>query len=146
MYTINQIIDFCNNFTYNLRNNSFQIDVGKKICKYLNINDQTENFYCNIASPSLVDNDVIKYIDYDLDVKLLPDGTILQLDSKEYEYHRKKYAYSNRLDFVVKHVNERVKKMMKNGEFPFSKQKMYDYYNMFLELKEHQENKIITSK
>ena len=103
-------------------------------------------YYCNIASLSLVDNDVIKYIDYDLDVKLLPDGTILQLDSKEYEYHRKKYAYSNRLDFVVKHVNERVKKMMKNGEFPFSKQKMYDYYNMFLELKEHQENKIITSK
>lgn len=49
MYTINQIIDFCNNFTYNLRNNSFQIDIGKKICKYLNINDQTEKFYCSIA-------------------------------------------------------------------------------------------------
>ena len=103
-------------------------------------------YYCNIATPFVIDDMTIKYIDYDLDVKLLPDGTILQLDSKEYEYHRKKYAYSNRLDFVVKHVNERVKKMMKNGEFPFSKQKMYDYYNMFLELKEHQENKIITSK
>ena len=30
-------------------------------------------YYCNIASPSLIDRDCIKYIDYDLDLKLMPD-------------------------------------------------------------------------
>lgn len=50
MYSINQIIDFCNNFTYNSRNNSFQIEIGKRICKYLNINEhQSDNFYCSIS-------------------------------------------------------------------------------------------------
>lgn len=50
MYNINQIIEFCNNFTYNQRNNSFQIEIGKRICKYLNINEyHTDNFYCSIA-------------------------------------------------------------------------------------------------
>lgn len=31
-------------------------------------------YYCNLASPSLYDGEAIKNIDYDLDVKLFPDG------------------------------------------------------------------------
>ena len=100
------------------------------------------HYYCNIASPTLYDDEALKYIDYDLDLKLMPDGSILQLDSKEYEFHRKKYSYSNRLDFVVKRVNDRVKKMMKERAFPFQDEKIHDYYNTFLKLKEEQEEGI----
>ena len=39
-------------------------------------------YYCNIASPSLIDNNIIKYIDYDLELKLLPDQQIIGLDEK----------------------------------------------------------------
>ncbi len=101
-------------------------------------------YYCNIASPSLVDKNCIKYIDYDLDLKLMPDRNIIQLDSNEYEYHRKKYGYSEDLDFVVRNINEKVKKIMKEGKFPFDDQKMKEYYDKFLELKEHQERNIIS--
>ena len=31
------------------------------------------HFYCNIASPTLYDGDALKYIDYDLDLKVFPD-------------------------------------------------------------------------
>ena len=31
-------------------------------------------YYCNIASPYLIDDNVIKYIDYDLDLRVFPDG------------------------------------------------------------------------
>ena len=31
-------------------------------------------YYCNIASPSIVGKDCIKYIDYDLDAKLFTNG------------------------------------------------------------------------
>ena len=31
-------------------------------------------YYCNIASPYIIDNGIIKYIDYDLDLRVFPDG------------------------------------------------------------------------
>ena len=40
-------------------------------------------YYCNIASPALINNKMIKYIDYDLDAKLFPNGDIRILDEKE---------------------------------------------------------------
>ena len=46
---------------------------GKGIC-----------YYVNIASPTLYDDGFLKYIDYDLDVKLYPDGVERTLDENEY--------------------------------------------------------------
>ena len=103
-------------------------------------------YYCNIASPSLIDKDCIKYIDYDLDLKLMPDKNIIQLDNKEYEYHRKKFAYSNDLDIVVKHANEKCKKLMEEGKFPFDDKINEKYYNKFVELKDSQEKNIILER
>ena len=37
-------------------------------------------YYANIASPTLLDNGILKYVDYDLDAKLYPDGGIKELD------------------------------------------------------------------
>ena len=108
--------------------------------------DDVIMYYCNIASPSLIDKDCIKYIDYDLDLKLMPDKNIIQLDSKEYEYHRKKYGYSDALDKVVKHANEMCKGLMEKNEFPFSDQKMREYYEKYAHLKDLQEKNIIPIK
>lgn len=100
-------------------------------------------YYCNIASPSLIDKGCVKYIDYDLDLKLMPDKSILQLDSKEYEFHKKKYNYSDELDRVIKNANEYAKGLMKKNDFPFSDEKMKEYYQLFLTLKEKQEKEMI---
>ena len=37
-------------------------------------------YYCNIASPYVIDNKIIKYIDYDLDLRVFPDGGYRILD------------------------------------------------------------------
>ena len=47
-------------------------------------------FYCNIATPYIIDEHVIKYIDYDLDLRVFPDGAFKILDRGEYKYHRAK--------------------------------------------------------
>ena len=41
-------------------------------------------FYCNIATPFLIDENVIKYIDYDLDLRVFPNGSFKILDRMEY--------------------------------------------------------------
>ena len=74
------------------------------------------------------------------------DKNIIQLDTKEYEYHRKKYGYSKDLDIVVKSSNEKGKKLMETGSFPFNDQIMEEYYQKYLEIKESQEDNIIGKK
>ena len=88
-------------------------------------------FYCNIASPSLIDNDTIKYIDYDLDAKLFPNGDIRVLDQKEYIHHKERYHYSDDLDKVLKYETEVIVERMKKREFPFQDEEIDRYYRQF---------------
>ena len=37
-------------------------------------------YYCNLSSPFVEDIEGVKYIDYDLDVKLYPNGDVVVLD------------------------------------------------------------------
>jgi Uncharacterized domain/protein associated with RNAses G and E len=38
------------------------------------IRDNGVSYYCNLATPYVLDKEALKYIDYDLDVKVFPDG------------------------------------------------------------------------
>ncbi len=38
------------------------------------IREKGVSYYCNLASPYVLDDEALKYIDYDLDVKVFPDG------------------------------------------------------------------------
>jgi len=91
-------------------------------------------YYCNIASPCLVDSCKIKYIDYDLDAKLMVDGEIRVLDEKEYVRHKELYKYSDDLDEVLKYQTQQIVKMMENREFPFNDERIRKYYDKFLNL------------
>ena len=61
-------------------------------------------YYCNIASPFIIEEDTIKYIDYDLDLRIFPTGSFKILDRQEYQYHKKKMNYSDDLDIVIRHA------------------------------------------
>lgn len=59
-------------------------------------------YYCNIASPTLYDGEALKYIDYDLDLKVFPDNNYRVLDEEEYKQHAKQMNYSKELDRILK--------------------------------------------
>ncbi len=61
-------------------------------------------YYCNIASPFIIEEGTIKYIDYDLDLRIFPTGSFKILDRQEYKYHKKKMNYSDELDIVIRHA------------------------------------------
>ncbi len=58
--------------------------------------------YCNIATPYIIEEGVIKYIDYDLDLRVYPNGHQKVLDEMEYAYHRNKMKYGDQLDQSIK--------------------------------------------
>ncbi len=93
------------------------------------------NFYCNIASPTLIDQGIAKYIDYDLDVKLFPDGSTRLLDRQEYDKHKKLFAYSDELDRVLQKVTYQILDRMRSRSFPFQEDTTRQWYQTFLDRK-----------
>lgn len=92
-------------------------------------------YYCNIASPYLIDDNVIKYIDYDLDLRVFPDGGYRVLDRNEYKYHKKIMNYSMELDTII---NKELKKLieMKNKNIgPFDINVVNSYLEIYKNLK-----------
>ena len=84
-------------------------------------------YYCNIASPYVIDGNIIKYIDYDLDLRIFPDGTFKVLDKHEYRYHKITMRYSDDIDLIVQNSLNELIKLKENNEIPFQKN-IIEYY------------------
>ncbi len=85
-------------------------------------------YYCNISSPVIIENNTIKFIDYDYDLRVFPDGTYKILDENEYEYHKKIMNYSSDIQKIIKFELNSLVEKFKKGESPFDKETI-DYYN-----------------
>lgn len=90
-------------------------------------------YYCNIASPCILCNESVEYIDYDIDVKLFQDDEIRLLDEKEYLHHKETYHYPESLDAILEHETRKIVKKMKERSFPFDDGVVRDFYSKYLE-------------
>ena len=76
-------------------------------------------YYCNIASPYIIEDGTIKYIDYDLDLRIFSNGSFKILDRQEYKYHKKKMNYSDDLDIAIRSALSELITDYQNGESMF---------------------------
>ena len=88
-------------------------------------------YYCNIASPYIIEENTIKYIDYDLDLRVFPTGQYKILDRMEYKYHKKLMNYSSDLDKVVNGALDQLIKEYKDGLEMFTDELNYKYYEVY---------------
>jgi protein associated with RNAse G/E len=76
-------------------------------------------YYINIASPFIYEEEIIKYIDFDLDYRV-PDAkgkSINLLDLDEFHEHSIKYKYPEKLIVKIKEVQVDVLKKFNDGKF-----------------------------
>lgn len=92
-------------------------------------------YYCNIATPFIIEEGTIKYIDYDLDLRIFPNGSFKILDKEEYKYHRKKMHYSTNLDLVLKTSLSELITSYQNHAIMFDNQKNIIYGQSYQKLK-----------
>ena len=84
------------------------------------IRDNGISYYCNLASPYILDQEALKYIDYDLDVKVFADGEKKLLDVDEYETHKKEMHYSPDIDYILKEHVKILVDWINNAKGPIS--------------------------
>jgi protein associated with RNAse G/E len=88
-------------------------------------------YYCNIASPFIIEENTIKYIDYDLDLRVFPSGQYKILDRLEYNYHKKIMNYSDELDKIINSSLNELINDYENKKIMFSKEINNNYYNLY---------------
>ncbi|QJB71236.1 DUF402 domain-containing protein [Mycoplasma sp. 1654_15] len=88
------------------------------------------NIYINLASSFIFEDNTVKYIDYDLDLKICPMKSVKLLDVSEFFTNSLKMKYSHKLkDVLIHQVNELVKDNLKN-KYIFDKEVVFNYLKL----------------
>lgn len=107
--------------------------------KWFNIIGQLKKnglfYYCNLASPYLIEDDSIKYIDYDLDLRVFPDGGFKILDRNEYRYHKKLMHYPKDIDTIIKEELSALILQKRENKGPFAPEVIENYYQKYQEIR-----------
>ncbi len=98
------------------------------------IRDNGVSYYCNLASPFALDEEGLKYIDYDLDIKVFPDGEKRLLDVDEYEDHSKKWNYPDDIDHILKENVKILVDWINEEKGPFSQDYVDLWYKRYQQL------------
>lgn len=98
-------------------------------------------YYCNMASPFLIEENTIKYIDYDLDLRVFPDGSFKVLDRGEYRYHKKTMNYPDSIDKILKQELTNLINLVREKELAFLPGTVEKYCNLYNEIKKNDVNK-----
>jgi protein associated with RNAse G/E len=88
-------------------------------------------YYCNLASPPYRYGNVLTYIDYDLDVVVLPDGSSHELDRDEFVRHKAEYRYGEAVEAQVETGLRLLQDTIAKKSFPFGDAEVYHYYEQW---------------
>ncbi len=77
------------------------------------------NYYCNIGMPPKFENNVLEYVDLDIDVLVSPEFEVEILDRDEFEQNKVLYSYPEDLILKTRHALDELKEMIERRIFPF---------------------------
>ncbi len=92
-------------------------------------------YYCNIASPFIIEEGTIKYIDYDLDLRVFADESYKVLDKSEYKFHKEKMKYPQEIDKILTEELKVLIRFQKEKIEAFDKENIKKYCEIYKKLK-----------
>lgn len=93
-------------------------------------------YYCNLASPAIYDGEALKHIDYDLDVKVFPDGKVVLLDEDEYDEHSREMNYPETIKNIIEDELQLLLDWIEQKSTPFNTDELHEMFKMYLKLLE----------
>lgn len=99
----------------------YWLDRWYNIFRFLDDAGETDLWYCNINTPPALADNVLTYIDLDIDVLVQPDLSYQVMDLDEFEVNAERYGYSEQVKTsALKAVDELVS-MIEAVRFPFAR-------------------------
>lgn len=103
----------------------YWLDKWYNVFKFYEPDKSFRNFYCNINMPPKFENDVLDYVDLDIDVIVWSDFSQKILDIDDFENNSKKYGFSSELKLKTDKAVSSILQEIENRVFPFDSLEPY---------------------
>ncbi len=97
----------------------YWLDCWFNVFRFHQPDGSLRNFYCNINMPPKFQNNVLDYVDLDIDVLVWKDFSIEILDMDEFAENSKKYNYSVEIKNRANESLKKILELVENRDFPF---------------------------
>jgi protein associated with RNAse G/E len=81
---------------------------------------ELRNYYCNINVPPIFHQNVLSYIDLDMDILVAPDLSYSILDEEEFAANASRFKYSLEVQRRSYQALEQLVKLIESRQFPFN--------------------------
>ena len=98
----------------------YWLDRWYNVFRFHEPNGDLRNYYCNVNIPPRFENNILDYIDMDIDVLISKDFDFEILDREEFEENSKIYCYSDQLIAKTFQSLDELLILINNKAFPFS--------------------------
>lgn len=78
------------------------------------------NYYCNINCPPQISDNILRYIDLDIDILVSPFMTYNILDKNEFEENSRKFKYPAKTITEIEKALDELISLIQNRQFPFN--------------------------
>ena len=96
----------------------FWLDRWYNIFRFVTADGTFRNFYCNVCMPPHFSNDVVDYVDLDIDVVVNPDFSYRILDRDDFETNAELYGYPTEVRERVETTLEGLLELIKLRDLP----------------------------
>jgi uncharacterized protein len=95
------------------------------IFQFLKDDGSTRLFYCNVNTPPAMKDNILTYVDLDIDLLIGPDFSYQVLDLEEFEANAELYEYSDQTRRNAQVAVKELKQMIEGRQFPFANELSY---------------------
>lgn len=97
----------------------YWLDRWYNVFRFAQPDGQLRNYYCNVNVPATFADDVLSYVDLDLDILVEPDFSYRILDMEDFESNATLYGYPAEVRASARQALDDLVRMIETRAFPF---------------------------
>jgi uncharacterized protein len=97
----------------------YWLDRWYNVFRFVEPTGELRNFYCNVNVPPVLQNDVLSYIDLDMDVLVAPDFSYSILDEDEFAANAARFKYPGEVLDKSESALKELISLIEGRAFPF---------------------------
>jgi protein associated with RNAse G/E len=97
----------------------YWLDRWYNVFRFAQPDGQLRNYYCNVNVPPTLADDVLSYVDLDLDILVEPDFSYRVLDMEDFERNIELYGYPAEVQVNARQALDDLARIIETRAFPF---------------------------
>jgi protein associated with RNAse G/E len=99
----------------------YWLDRWYNVFRFLEPDGSVRNFYCNVNMPPSLDQNLLSYVDLDMDIVVAPDLSYEILDMEEFSVNAERYGYTQEVLSKARVALDELQTLISTRAFPFDR-------------------------